>query len=90
MLVGSTQDHYVPSQSARIQQTDPESCFDFTEYSIDSREGVIYDQMAQNILSKLSVSNIHRIDVHFEINSRYVWNSVKWMWWLAGKHISSF
>jgi len=60
VLLSSFQDQYAPYQSARVQIT--KNVFQ------DSSKQDLYEEMTNNILSKISTDCIYRIDVNFSIN----------------------
>lgn len=60
VLVGSAQDEYAPISSARI-----EICEKSWK---DQKNGPRYRKMAQNLLERISVTNVIKIDVHFQLN----------------------
>lgn len=59
VLVGSAQDEYAPISSARI-----EICEKSWK---DLKNGPKYRKMAQNLLEKISVTKVIKIDVHFQL-----------------------
>ena len=60
VLVSSSQDEYAPFDSARIEV--PEKA------SKDPEMGNYYIQMAHNLLQKLTMQNLIKLDVHFKLN----------------------
>lgn len=60
VLVGSAQDEYAPISSARI-----EICEKSWK---DQKNGPRYRKMAQNLLERISVTNVIKIDAHFQLN----------------------
>ena len=61
-LISSYQDQYAPFDSARIQ-----ICSKATK---DTVKGNVYIQMATNLLSKLEIESLYRIDVNFMISEK--------------------
>jgi hypothetical protein len=62
ILVSSSEDLYAPFDSARIQV-----CHQAT---YDKYQGEIYIEMAKNILDKLPVECLYRVDVNFMITEK--------------------
>ena len=60
VLVSSSQDEYAPFDSARIEV--PEKA------SKDPEMGNYYIQMAHNLLQKLTMQNLIKLDVHFKLD----------------------
>eukprot|EP00356_Strombidium_inclinatum_P007156 CAMPEP_0170485342 /NCGR_PEP_ID=MMETSP0208-20121228/4640_1 /TAXON_ID=197538 /ORGANISM="Strombidium inclinatum, Strain S3" /LENGTH=104 /DNA_ID=CAMNT_0010758971 /DNA_START=241 /DNA_END=552 /DNA_ORIENTATION=- len=60
ILVSSHQDMYSPFDSSRIQISNKDSL-------VQHKNGGVYIQMAQNIMSRLPVDVLYRIDVDFRI-----------------------
>ena len=62
LLLASRQDYYAPYESARI-----EMCPDAMS---DKKNGVLYQNMAKTLTSKIQGGRLHRMDVEFVIKER--------------------
>lgn len=61
-LVGSYQDLYVPYESARIELP--------RKAALGNSSGEMYSEMARNILERLTVPKLYRIDVDFKVKGQ--------------------
>ena len=80
VLLGSAQDNYAPFESARIQQClkgDPNDEYGTKKKNKEQNRKVkLQRMMAENIMKQVKVPLIHRIDVNFEINAKYITRSL--------------
>mmetsp|Transcript_10566 Transcript_10566/g.10577 ORF Transcript_10566/g.10577 Transcript_10566/m.10577 type:complete len:130 (-) Transcript_10566:27-416(-) len=63
-LVSSFQDSYAPFESARIE-VGPKA-------ANDQSKGAFYIEMANNILSKITLKKLYRLDVNFKIKGKSI------------------
>lgn len=63
-LVSSYQDNYAPFESARIE-VGPKA-------ANDANKGAFYIEMANNILSRITLKKLYRLDVNFKIKGKSI------------------